>query len=223
MDTRVLLFLVVVSSFWCSQARDLPEFLLPYGKFSEGEVRPAEKVTKDQNLCTLCEEFASQALNYLNENKTQTEIISSLHKSCSKIPSFKQQCIVLVDYYAPLFFLEVSSVQPENFCRKVALCGKDISVPQQLSKDTCDLCHDALTEALLKLKDPDTELEIVELLLKACTKLDKAVKKCKRLVFEYAPIILINAAEFLEKTDVCTLLHACDAAPANSDSMHAAS
>lgn len=47
--------------------------------------------------------------------------------------------------------------------------------------------------------------------------------QCKRLVFEYAPIILINAEEFLEKTDVCTLLHACDAAPANSDSMHAAS
>lgn len=35
--------------------------------------------------------------------------------------------------------------------------------------------------------------------------------QCKRLVFEYGPMILINAEKFLETTDICTALHACKA------------
>lgn len=68
------------------------------------------------------------------------------------------QCIVLVDYYAPLFFLEVTSIEAQDFCRKVNLCGEFISMSQALPKDTCELCHTVVTEALLKLKDPDTEV-----------------------------------------------------------------
>lgn len=60
---------------------------------SEGEAQHVEEVSKNEKLCTLCEEFAAEALNYLSENKTQTEIINILHKSCSKIPSFKQQVL----------------------------------------------------------------------------------------------------------------------------------
>ncbi|KAL3830251.1 hypothetical protein ACJIZ3_019053 [Penstemon smallii] len=218
MDTRVLLLLFIFSSCWCCNARDLT---VPQSH-TEGEAQHVGKISGNENLCTLCEEFTAEALNYLSENKTQTEIISTLHKSCSKIPSFKQQCIVLVDYYAPLFFLEVSNIQAEDFCQKVALCEKDVSISLELPKGTCDVCHDAVTEALLKLKDPDTELEILQVLLKACDKIGKAVKKCKRLVFEYAPIILVNAEQFLETNDVCTILHACDSTD-QVTSMHAAS
>lgn len=55
--------------------------------------------------------------------------------------------------------------------------------------------------------------------------------QCKRLVFEYAPIILVNAEQFLEANDICALLHACDSAAIGAEelllgtetSMHAAS
>ncbi|KAG8377110.1 hypothetical protein BUALT_Bualt09G0134400 [Buddleja alternifolia] len=221
MDTRVLLFLLLASCYWCCNARDLT-VLQSYDKLSEGEAQHVEEVRKNDQLCTACEEYAAEALTYLSENKTQTEIISILHKSCSKIPSFKQQCIVLVDYYAPLFFLEVSSIQAEDFCRKVDLCKKDVSIYKTWivapnPKNKCEICQNVVTEALLKLKDPDTELEIVELLLKACNSIEKTVKKCKRLVFEYAPIILVNAEQFLETNDVCTILHACDTTTAGAE------
>ncbi|KZV17161.1 Saposin B domain-containing protein isoform 1 [Dorcoceras hygrometricum] len=170
-----------------------------------------EEVMKNETLCSLCEEFSADALNYLSENKTQTEITEILHKTCGRIPTFNKQCIALVDYYAPLFFTEVSSIEPDGFCQKFGLCEEVISFPLHLSKNnTCDACHNVVAEALLKLKDPDTELEVVELLLKACNSLKNNVKKCKRLVFEYAPIILVNAEKFLETNDVCTILHACN-------------
>ncbi|XP_022877870.1 prosaposin-like isoform X1 [Olea europaea var. sylvestris] len=221
MDTRVLLVLFIVSTCWCCNARELLtanhfnrndesfSVLQTNNKLSEGESHLVEEVSKNNELCTLCEDFASEALNYLSENKTQTEIISILHKSCSKIPTIKQQCNVLVDYYAPLFFLEVSTIQPDYFCQKVDLCEQAVSISQQLSKNTCDICHHAVTEALLKLKDPDTQIEIIELLLKACNSVEGYAKKCKRLVFEYGPLILVNAEQFLEKNDVCIALHAC--------------
>lgn len=73
------------------------------------------------------------------------------------------QCIVLVDYYAPLFFLEVSSINAGDFCRKVNLCEEGISMSVDLPKDKCDLCHTVVSEALLKLKDPDTEVAFSQL------------------------------------------------------------
>ncbi|XP_074337878.1 uncharacterized protein LOC141675064 isoform X1 [Apium graveolens] len=79
------------------------------------------------------------------------------------------QCLVLVDYYAPLFFSEISSIEPADFCQKVNLCEQVALNSQHTSKHSCELCHYAIVEALIKLKDPDTELEIIEVLFKACT------------------------------------------------------
>ena len=84
---------------------------------SEGFVsKEVEK--KNENLYTLCEQFAAQALDYITKNKTQEEVIESRHHACAKLHHLHEQCILLVDYYAPLFFLEVELLQPEDFCTK---------------------------------------------------------------------------------------------------------
>ncbi|XP_075513128.1 uncharacterized protein LOC142548604 isoform X3 [Primulina tabacum] len=229
MDVRVLLFLFTVNSVWCCNARDLTSAVFnemvsvntnsdllsavqqSHNKLSGREAQHMKEVMKNETLCSLCEEYSTDAVCYLSENKTQTEIIDILHKICARIPTFSKQCIALVDYYAPLFFIEVSSIEPAAFCQKFGVCEVAISFPQYLSKNNkCDVCHNMVIEALLKLKDPDTELEVVEVLLKACNSIKNDVKKCKRLVFEYAPIVLVNVEKFLETNDVCTILHACD-------------
>ncbi|KAL8093139.1 hypothetical protein AgCh_035140 [Apium graveolens] len=120
------------------------------------------------------------------------------------------QCLVLVDYYA-LFFSEISSIEPADFCQKVNLCEQVALNSQHTSKNSCELCHYAIAEALIKLKDPDTELDIIEVLLKACKAVKGYETKCKRMVFEYGPLILINAEQWLESNDICNILHACDA------------
>ncbi|KAL3536600.1 hypothetical protein ACH5RR_005061 [Cinchona calisaya] len=239
MDIRVLLFLFLLSSSWFTNARELATTnLFPtrsgiasvmhlYGQQPKKEVQTAEGFGRNDQVCTLCEEFTVEAVNYLANNKTQTEILEILHKTCSKMRSFKQQCITLVDYYAPLIFLEISSVQPKEFCQKVDLCEEIVSISRSLSKNSCELCHNVVSEAITKLKDPDTQLEIVEVLLKACNAVQGYVEKCKRLVFEYVPVILVNAEQFLETKDICTMLHACDSAAqglaSSEKSMHAAS
>ncbi|XP_073281747.1 uncharacterized protein [Primulina huaijiensis] len=123
------------------------------------------------------------------------------------------QCIVLVDFYAPLLLSEISSMKPTDLCQKTDLCKKkkNMSVSQHVSKDKCDLCHSVITEALEKLKDPDTE--IVKLLMEACGSTGKNIKECKSLVIQYTPNILVHAQKFLETKDLCTILHACNSTP----------
>ncbi|KAI8559443.1 hypothetical protein RHMOL_Rhmol04G0174100 [Rhododendron molle] len=177
---------------------------------SKGEVKALE-VGGNENVCTMCEESAAEAIKYLMENKTQLEIIDVLHKTCSQLGPLEQQCITLVDYYVPFLFQEIGSVQPGEFCQTVKLCESRVVTSVPLSEDKCEICEYAVEEVLLKLKDPDTQLDILELLLKACDAVESYVKKCKTMVLEYGPLILSNAEEFLETVDICTVIHACDA------------
>ncbi|XP_030466003.1 uncharacterized protein LOC115685122 [Syzygium oleosum] len=199
MDGKIgVLFVLVLSTTFICDARQLNSIVGGEG-------------LRNDNVCMLCEEYTAQALDYISDNKTQTEILELLHKSCSHLPSFKQECITLVDSYATLFFTEVSSVEPEEFCRKVNLCEKVAFLSSQLQDDSCELCHHAVSEVLDKLKDPDTQMDIIQILLKACNSMENYAKKCKKMVFEYGPLILANAEQFLESNDICTTLHACKA------------
>ena len=39
------------------------------------------------------------------------------------------------------------------------------------------------------------------------------IEQCKKLVFEYGPLILANSEKILEQTDICKAIHACPAKP----------
>lgn len=212
-----LIFVFLLAASLASDARDLTvtsknEVSMVSVLRSHVEKRTGVlgNVGKNDNLCTLCEEYVSEALVYLQQNKTQQEIISALHESCSKLQSLKKQCIILVDYYAPLFFLELNTIKPAEFCGKVNLCQQVVAYAQGIKQNSCDVCNMAIDEVITLLKDPDNQLTILELLLKECKTVEKYLPKCKVLVFEYAPLLLTNAEQFLEKQDICTKLHACD-------------
>ncbi|XP_060176734.1 uncharacterized protein LOC132606977 isoform X2 [Lycium barbarum] len=284
MDVKVCLFLVILGVVCCT-ARELaaPDLLIKEktedvsgNVQAQRQLQPLKDASGSKGLCTLCEEYTATALGYLANNKTQAKILGLLLQTCSQMPIYKHectalvdqyvplffleistikpddvcqkadlcqkvvsisqqfsqngcdlchqmvretlsklkdpdtQCTALVDQYVPLFFLEISTIKPDDVCQKADLCQKVVSISQQFSQNGCDLCHQMVRETLSKLKDPDTQLDILELLLKACGSVEKYANKCKKMVFEYAPVILINAEHFLEKNDVCTILHACE-------------
>lgn len=163
-----------------------------------------------ENLCTLCEDFATEVLDYLEDNTTQTTVIDILYQTCSALRPIEEQCTSLVDYYVPLIFIEISAVEPKPFCEYVSLCGEG-AITMSIKSDKCAVCQQAMAEILAKLKDPDTELEIIELLLKACNSANgpKNVRKCKSMVFKYGPLILESAPQALQKLNLCSAIHAC--------------
>ncbi|XP_047324898.1 prosaposin-like [Impatiens glandulifera] len=202
----VLLFLLL--SFFCvSNAREL-KTTHSTSVYDDSGL----EINRKPNLCSLCEEYTAEAVLYISQNKTQTQIIETLHKSCSRMLTFEKQCITLVNYYAPIFFLELQTTQPKTLCQKFNLCQEEkqvMVVYQHLREDKCEICQHVISEARTKLKDPDTQLEIIEVLLKACNSIKGQVKKCKTMVLEYLPLILVNAEHLLESTDICKTMHVC--------------
>ncbi|RWW26159.1 hypothetical protein BHE74_00024860 [Ensete ventricosum] len=202
------LLLVLVMSWASADARSLDNFdIMEAGiERSQSQSKVSKIVEGNDQLCNLCENFTAQATQYLGENKTQTEIIETLHQACSELKPFKEQCILLVDYYASLFFVEISNIHPEEFCIKFSLCQERLSVK---SDDTCSLCHGVVAKLLMKLQDPDTQFEVIKMLLHECNKVENYVQECKKLVLHYGPLILVDGEKFLEGTDVCAAMHAC--------------
>ncbi|KAK2379404.1 prosaposin [Trifolium repens] len=192
------LFLIVLGAAWACHARDLRNLEL-YGK---------------PDACTICEEYTTEVLDYLKDNQTQVEIIDSLHITCRQLLSvkLKQQCMKLVDYYVPLFFSEIARINPGELCEKFNLC-ESAKISSKVHGNSCGFCKDTVRELLVELNDPDTKLEIMEKLLKACNSMENHTKECKRMVFEYGPLILINAEKFLKTNDICTTIHACPTSP----------
>ncbi|TKY63617.1 Prosaposin protein [Spatholobus suberectus] len=200
MEERVgLLFLILLGAAWACDARELAN----------------SELNRKSDVCALCEEYTAKALDYLNDKETQREVIDALHNTCYQLLSFQDQCIELVDDYASRFFSEIASVLPGELCKQVYLC-QSANISSQVQGNTCGSCKDTVAALLVRLKDPDTKLEIMEALLKACNSMDKLAKKCKRMVFEYGPLILVKAEKFLKTTDICTALHACPASTAVS-------
>ncbi|MQM12759.1 hypothetical protein Taro_045677 [Colocasia esculenta] len=225
-----LLSLMIISCIYCDarslQASD-PSVseTTPAHELATG---PLDEYEKSQRMCILCEQFAGQAMEYLKENRTQSEIIDTFHNVCVRLRSFQQQCLMLVDYYAPLLFLEVALVRPYDFCRRVNLC-EDMAPPPPapasplppvpsppsppveplMGERLCSFCNNTVFNFLARLRDPGTELKIVEGLVKGCVVTENFAQKCQNLIFQYGPVILTNFVRILERADICVAMHAC--------------
>uniref|UniRef100_A0A804QP88 Saposin B-type domain-containing protein n=1 Tax=Zea mays TaxID=4577 RepID=A0A804QP88_MAIZE len=195
MDTGAQAMFIISLVLWCTTS-----FALDDAAATRIPIVGTLPLSMKENpqLCQLCEEFASEALFYLNENETQTEIIDTLHQACSKFGSFKLECTRLVDYYVPLFFTKIASLSPEEFCASASFCGGVTFIRLPRHEDTCTLCHEVVDE-----------LKIIEILLKGCNNAEDYVQKCKRLIIQNAPIIMENIKKFLEKRDFCNSIHVC--------------
>ncbi|XP_023543423.1 uncharacterized protein LOC111803313 [Cucurbita pepo subsp. pepo] len=145
MDLRFgIVFLLVVGAAWDCDARNLESFDSELSYLKQGkDVEALSEASSKPKVCELCESLVSQAVEYLAENQTQSEIIRILRQTCAVVGLFKEG------------------------------------------------------------------VEILQALLNICDSLGKRAKECKKLVFEYGPLILANSEKILEQTDICKAIHAC--------------
>jgi saposin len=210
------LLLLLLVSLGAAEARntvflDIEKEARDYGQISKEELTSSKipvHVERGISLCSACQNFTTEALSYVSQKQTQDKMMQVLHDACSQTLSLEKKCVELVDYYAPLLFAKIAEIKPDAFCKQYGLCNSLLSGVR--SESTCLLCHRVMDEIETKLKDPDAEFEIIQLLLKECNKLQGHVQQCKRLVLQYIPLILVNGEKFIEKNDLCTIIQACD-------------
>ncbi|KAG0483583.1 hypothetical protein HPP92_011667 [Vanilla planifolia] len=165
-------------------------------KLTSGYCGEAATDAANGQWCQVCQDFITKASFFLRENETRTQIIGALHDACFHLPSFKQKCILLVDYYTQLFFAEVDKLQPKLFCEKVKVCEDKPFVDIVKYDNPCTLCHNVVDEILTKLDDPDTQIETIRAILKVCNQVEDFANQCNKLVLEYGPIILAHTEKF---------------------------
>ncbi|XP_047082364.1 proactivator polypeptide-like 1 [Lolium rigidum] len=211
------LILLLLVSLGAAQARstvllDIEKEARNYGQISKEELASSKipvHVERGSPLCTACQNFTTDALNYLSQKESQDKMMEVLHDACAQTFTLEKKCAELVDYYASLLFAKIAEIKPDEFCQQYGLCNSLLSGVR--GESTCAFCHRFVDEIEEKLKDPDAEFEILQLLLKECNKLQGHEQQCKRLVLQYLPLILVNGEKFLEKNDICTIVQACDA------------
>ncbi|ESQ40031.1 hypothetical protein EUTSA_v10014673mg [Eutrema salsugineum] len=157
-------------------------------------------------VCELCDKYVTLAIDYLEDDDNQNALVEALHLSCSQIPPFKKQCLSMVDHYTELFFTQVSVMKPDQICKRLNLCLAATPLSHQ---GNCESCRQTVSQVVSNLKDPEIKLKIIRLLLKECKSLNNYQDKCKKMVFEYGPLMLADLEKFLEKKDVCSILGVC--------------
>ncbi|KAH9315719.1 hypothetical protein KI387_024346, partial [Taxus chinensis] len=165
----------------------------------------------DDTTCAVCEQFIEGAINYVSQNKTQSEFLFALHQTCSKLKIFSTECDSLVDYYGSLLFMEIGTIKPSEFCQKISYCrGSDSLFLEQ--EQNCDVCRAAISEIKTELEDPEKKLKVIEMMLDGCKRVPAYAKECRKLVFEYGPLILTNVEKFIDSNDICSEIHVCEPA-----------
>ncbi|RLM58532.1 prosaposin-like [Panicum miliaceum] len=87
-----------------------------------------------------------------------------------------------MDSYATILFSKITEINPKEFCKQYGLC-RDIALFSGVTSDnTCVFCHHLLDEIVSKLKDPDAEFEIIQILIKECNKIEGHVQQASCLV-----------------------------------------
>ncbi|VAI03736.1 unnamed protein product [Triticum turgidum subsp. durum] len=150
------------------EARDPDQILMDQITSSKTPVR----VERGSPLCPACEKFTDEALSYLSQKQSQDKMMEVLHEACSQTFSLEKKCVELVDSYATLSFAKIAEIKPEEFCKRNGLCRDNALLSGVRSESTCVFCHHLMDEVLSKLKDPDAEFEIIQILLKECKKIE---------------------------------------------------
>ncbi|XP_031093445.1 uncharacterized protein LOC115998111 [Ipomoea triloba] len=207
MDRRLcFVVLLLAISCCCCSAKDLAAIHL-----KTESLEKQVQVSANEYLCLLCK----GVVTILSDEETQREIISAINAVCFNFfPS--QECNDEVDQLSNIFKI-IDSYTPESLCQEIELCEKVVSISQYASNSSCDLCHRTVMEAT-------EQVEVRQLLLKACDSATNFSTKCKKLVFKYAPLILVKAEQLAKTNDICSLLHLCDSPiPRMEESRHSAS
>ncbi|KAG0585455.1 hypothetical protein M758_2G012100 [Ceratodon purpureus] len=162
---------------------------------------PALSAFEDERKsCMVCQDLATDALTYLENNKTRVEIVIALHLACAQLKELSKQCDLLVDMYTPRMMEQLENITPQEFCQMTKMCKPPKRV---LASNDCATCQFVILELKIKLQDPQTQEKVLDVLMNGCNRVVNHVDECKALVVQYGPFVLANLDKILDSQAVC--------------------
>ena len=181
--------------------------VLAFGAMAESHEHNYPVENTNDIECSLCHFIADKVTEYLEQNKTETEIIHLLEKVCKLTGKWEDKCVSIIDIYGKTIIDEVLQLGDDKVCQLVGLCTNElVSVP------SCKICEIVVAELESLLASQKTLEQIITELSHICDIFTTESKKigtiCKIVVYKYTPKLI----ELLEKgvDNACEYLHICN-------------
>ncbi|KAH7293347.1 hypothetical protein KP509_28G021800 [Ceratopteris richardii] len=195
----------------------LQVYAAPNKLCGETKLCPSSAVLRlnDARACKMCTEFAEEALVYVQDSKTETEILDALHVQCAKLGDFESQCNMLVDVYGPLYISKLDSLTPDQVCQKARMCN----APSIRDPASCATCQFAVLQMKAKLQNPAVQEKMMQALIDQCNKVPAHTTQCKELLTQYGPFIFAHLDTYMNPETICAEIHACESKKKKTEDM----
>ncbi|KAL8604517.1 hypothetical protein ACOMHN_015801 [Nucella lapillus] len=182
---------------------------------SSGIVAPSFPDVSDKPYCAVCELLVKTVDQYLEENKTEAAINSTVYKLCNALPdSIKADCLKV----APIVVSTLhNGVDPEEACQFLTLCdptGPQVQQPVKVEakregEDTlCAVCELLVQTVDKYLKENKTEAAINATVYRICNALPASIKGT---CLSVAPMVVSALVGGIDPKIACTALRLCNA------------
>jgi len=148
-------------------------------------------VVEQSGGCSICQLVVSYVETYLQQNKTEQEIIQNLDALCANIPVFGPECDSIVSAYAPkIIEWIVNNEPPQAFCASVHICSAPPQREQLGAPIPCSICQIVATYVDKWVSENSTEEVIAQHLEQFCVDLGPLSPECQSFVSIYVPKLI---------------------------------
>jgi saposin len=153
-----------------------------------------QKPTEPQSIqCEICKVVVKEAVKYLDDNKTETEVKDAVENVCTLFGSFESQCKDLIDsYFDQIWQALVNNVTPDEVCSTIQLCASGVKSDVPLKRgrgkgvsSNCRLCDNFRNIIVHASRDHVTRSKAKEKLRTTCKGLKMKETKCDKFIDEH--------------------------------------
>jgi saposin len=168
-------------------------------------------IVNNNAQCIICEFVMKEIQDQLKDNKTEEDIIKTVHDICNYMPrSVSKECNDFVDEYGDTVIqLLIAATVPSEICRMLHLCSDQIA-EVKVEIFECAICE-TLVYAMEKiLANPKVDHNVEHVLEKACRALPhKDQSKCIEITKKYGVTIYNLIIHLADKGLVCREIGLC--------------
>lgn len=153
--------------------------------------------------CNICHFVADKVADFLEQNKTETQILTELEKVCDLFGKYEKSCDKLIDEYGRTIIQDIDEYGKDHICEIIGLCDDILvaknpySIPYSIKLEfspACPLCE-LVVKKIGELLEQEKSIDFIETEMDlVCDEVSKVSEKmgamCKSFVSEYVPKLI---------------------------------
>jgi len=171
---------------------------------------------RDDTICTICETTIGEAQNLLEQNATESSILTFLKSNiCGRLSGqLNAICTTLIDQEGPIIIQQLAgNLNPQQLCTQLHLCqsvGKFHAIERVEKAVNCFTCKLLVGQIENLIQSDATETQIIQLIeQQLCPNLGVFAGICNMVIEQSGPSIIENLINNISSDQVCQIIGQC--------------